>query len=69
MSENSSKHLLMMVLRWPQARIAAKNPEISISCFLEKVFKVFLYTNNIYSTAPILIVNDRLYSNIDKVPA
>ena len=33
---NRSVHLLMIVFLCPQAKIAAKNAAISISCFLEK---------------------------------
>ena len=33
---NSSKHLLIIIVRWPQANMEAKKPAISISCFFEK---------------------------------
>src|SRR6478609_5614750 len=34
MRSNSSVHLLMIVARFPHAKMDAKNPLISISCFL-----------------------------------
>ena len=47
MRASSSLHLLRMVFRCPQARIAAKKPAISMSCFLSKRCGMEIGSNSI----------------------
>lgn len=46
----NSSDLFMMVFRFPHARIALKNPAISISCFTEYLWGIHIGSNEIKST-------------------
>ena len=46
---DNSRHLLMIVLRWPQASTDAQKPIISISCLIEKRCGILIGSNGIKS--------------------